>query len=256
MKMKKVGQNAWNTEMIIESFNSKYNEKIKDFLDDTQGNDVTEYYVVPKDMKDAAVYIKKLYDDGYGLKVLARHIGITYSVIRRLFRLLCIDIRKGQSIVTNKVIEFRKMRVSGTSNPWKDWPKNMPDLAKKLSKGVTGWYKTKNGNEIYLRSSWEYIFAKWLDSKNMSWIYEGKQYKLSNGEGYRPDFSLLNPDGSLDRIIEIKGFFKNRLYKVDLMKNDYPDIKISVISNVSHFTKNYKEDLIAWKQMQLSRNAK
>ena len=95
--------------------------------------------------------------------------------------------------------------------------------------------------------SWEYIYAKWLDLHNIVWDYEGKQFVLSNGESYRPDFTITDSRG--DHIVELKGYFKNRLYKVEMLKKEYPQIKIVVIDSIKDYTSNYRKELNSWKQL-------
>ncbi|MGV0024468.1 hypothetical protein [Phormidesmis priestleyi] len=63
--------------------------------------------------------------------------------------------------------------------------------------GYSGFYKGH-----CLRSSLEYIYAKYLDYKEISWIYEGKTYTFSNGVRYKPDFLLETGE-----YVEIKGTF-------------------------------------------------
>jgi len=100
--------------------------------------------------------------------------------------------------------------------------------------------KKKDGSFVYLKSSWEYTFAKWLDKNNIIWKYEYKQYKLSSGENYRPDFFIFEYD-KLKMIVEIKGYYKNRTYKVDKFRKDYSDIPIIRISNMKSYT-THSED--------------
>ena len=66
-----------------------------------------------------------------------------------------------------------------------------------------GHYK---GN--YLKSTLEYIYARYLDYMGISWEYEVKTFYLSTGGSYKPDFVLS--DGSY---VEVKGGFN---YKIDL----------------------------------------
>ena len=63
--------------------------------------------------------------------------------------------------------------------------------------GYSGFY-----GEHCLRSSLEYIYARYLDYMNIGWKYEHKIYILSNEVGYKPDFLLENGE-----FVEIKGVF-------------------------------------------------
>lgn len=60
----------------------------------------------------------------------------------------------------------------------------------------------------YLKSSLEYIYARYLDYMGIQWQYEIKTFELSTGGSYKPDFLLC--DGSY---VEIKGTFN---YTIDL----------------------------------------
>uniref|UniRef100_A0A6M3JWQ5 Putative capsid protein n=1 Tax=viral metagenome TaxID=1070528 RepID=A0A6M3JWQ5_9ZZZZ len=229
--------NPWNITMDID-FDENHKEKLVEFYEKISGCRTVK---VKEKLKNANIpieskeYLKNKYDEGYGLKVIARCLGLTYTKIRTLFRYLSIDHRKGRDIVTDKVREFRSMRVMGDRSPWKDWPKRYPEMLKDCSRGIQGYYRKKDNSFVYLRSSWEYVFAKWLDNHNIDWKYEYKQYKLSNGETYRPDFFIFK-DGELKMIIEIKGYYKDREHKIDVFRKDYSDIKIVKISKISDYT--------------------
>jgi len=233
-----MGNNPWNTTMSIE-FDEAHKKRLVEFYERINNNhrkkklkDRLKYFDVPLDSK---YYLKGKYEEGYGLKVLARALDLTYTRIRTLFRYMDLEHRKGRDIVTDKVKVFRSERVKGDKNPWKDWTEKYPKMHKSCSRGIQGYYKRKNGAFVYLRSSWEYIFAKWLDKNNIDWKYEYKQYKLSNGEGYRPDFFIFKND-KLKIIVEIKGYYKDRVHKVDMFRNEYPHIKIIKISNIGSYT--------------------
>jgi hypothetical protein len=47
----------------------------------------------------------------------------------------------------------------------------------------SGFYKG-----YYLKSSLEYIYARYLDYLEVEWVYEPKTFQLSNGGSYKPDF--------------------------------------------------------------------
>ena len=93
-------------------------------------------------------------------------------------------------------------------------------------------YISKDGIEIGMRSSWEVLYSKFLDSQGIIWQYEPKYFKLSNGKYYWPDFYL--PD--LNEYHEIKGFlFNNAKEKIDLFQKEYPSTKFQIL---------FKKDLI------------
>ena len=61
----------------------------------------------------------------------------------------------------------------------------------------------------YLKSTLEYIYARYLDYIGTSWDYEVQTFELSTGGSYKPDFYLLDER----RYVEIKGGFN---YETDL----------------------------------------
>lgn len=70
----------------------------------------------------------------------------------------------------------------------------------------------------YLKSTLEYIYARYLDHMGIQWQYEVKTYELSNGGSYKPDFLLA--DGSY---VEVKGGFnyETDLPRIKLFEQDY-----------------------------------
>lgn len=137
---------------------------------------------------------------------------------------------------------------------WYNWPERHPHLTKNSKTGIQGYFKTKAGKYIWLRSSWEYIYAKWLDAQNIKWGYELTTYKI-DAESYRPDFFILDENDNISKIVEIKGSpYKSRLYKVDVFKKLYPDIDIIIIYNIMLFSKStYVKELKEWKMVKLSK---
>lgn len=73
-------------------------------------------------------------------------------------------------------------------------------------------------NGYYLKSTLEYIYARYLDHVGIAWRYEVKTFQLSNGGSYKPDFHL--EDGSF---VEIKGGFNYQtdLPRIKLFETDY-----------------------------------
>ena len=238
--------NPWNTKNLIE-------------IDVDIKNDIIEYIKkrkstvlknrIPVDKK-TRIFLKKLYNE-YGYKTIAKSLGITYTVCRSLIKNWAkIKTREGTDVVLNSTKKFRSERVRGNKNPWYDWT-NKGKI--KNSKGIQGYYKKINGEFVWLRSTWEYIYAKWLDKNNIEWEYEGRQYLFKNGESYRPDFTIKTKTEKY--IVEIKGYFKNRLYKVEMFKNEYFNEKIIVICNINDYTDSYIKDLKLWK-LEILKNQK
>ncbi len=77
--------------------------------------------------------------------------------------------------------------------------KNHPNFGKSPN-----WKRIKYKN-IYMRSSWEVAYAKYLDKNKIKWLYESKTFDLGSTT-YTPDFYL--PEFKL--YIEIKGWMRKQ----------------------------------------------
>ena len=96
-------------------------------------------------------------------------------------------------------------------------------LHKPTSNGI---WKRGRYRGIWLRSSWELSFAKYLDREKINWKYEPKRFKLRSGRTYCPDFFLPK----YDKYIEIKGWWtKAAKRKFKQFRSQYPEIKIEVL---------------------------
>ena len=88
----------------------------------------------------------------------------------------------------------------------------------------SGWKRIKYKG-IWMRSSWEVAYAKYLDKQDIKWLYEPKTFDLGDTT-YTPDFYL--PES--DTYIEIKGYWNERSKWVfPLFKKCYPKIKIKLL---------------------------
>lgn len=85
-------------------------------------------------------------------------------------------------------------------------------------RGYTGYYKG-----TYLRSSLEFAYAYYLDSKGVNWKYEQDTFYLEDGTSYKPDFYIYDYKGQLIKIVEIKGEGNREsgIRKVQQFKNKY-----------------------------------
>lgn len=70
------------------------------------------------------------------------------------------------------------------------------------NRGYSGYYKN-----YYLKSSYEYVFAKILDHDNVNWKYEVKTFDLGFKK-YKPDFFIYDDFDELISVIEIKSEIK------------------------------------------------
>lgn len=88
-----------------------------------------------------------------------------------------------------------------------------------------GSWKRFQYKNIWMRSSYEVAYAKWLDKNQIKWFYESKAFDLGK-TSYRPDFYLPEKN----KYIEIKGWWrKEAIKKYKLFKKLYPKIKIKVL---------------------------
>lgn len=97
-------------------------------------------------------------------------------------------------------------------------------------RGKKCWYESKIAGRVYVRSTYELEYVKWLDSNNINWKGNKEKFEYQ-WEGktryYYPDFYLIDEDC----YIEIKGFetkkdkekWKCFPYKLKILK--YKELK-------------------------------
>jgi len=133
----------------------------------------------------------------------------------------------------------------GEKSVW--YKKHLPDeMRNKISLSHIGnknpmfgknrpYIKGDNYNGYYMKSSWEIIYAKWLDSKGYHWIYEPKRFYFINKPfTYLPDFWV----DELNSYVEIKGWMDDlSKEKIDLFSKDNPLIVIRDIKPYKLTTK-------------------
>lgn len=91
------------------------------------------------------------------------------------------------------------------------------------SKG--GYYVTPLQDKLWLRSSYELAFAKYLDAHQILWMYEMETFDLGNTT-YTPDFFI--PKEEL--FVEIKGWMKpESQLKIDIFRDQYPWIELEIL---------------------------
>ncbi|WP_342432289.1 restriction endonuclease [Neobacillus sp. FSL H8-0543] len=79
-----------------------------------------------------------------------------------------------------------------------------------MNRGYAGFYK-----EHYLRSSYEYAYARYLDYYSIPWGYEDITFDLGY-KIYKPDFFFYDLKGNLQKVVEIKS--RNEKAKADARK--------------------------------------
>jgi len=244
-------------ELIIDNFNDEYGNEYREYYLNSKeilkgtnpSNKKSKYELLDVIYKpiDAIAYIQKLYEDGYGLKVLGRHLDMSYTMMRCSFKKFGIPMRVGRAVSTEKTRTFRQYKALQDDNPWKNWTEHHPEWGDKSRTGISGYYISASGDSIWLRSTWEYIYAKWLDINNISWKFENITYELSDGTSYRPDFFIYD-NGKLSHIVEIKGYYDNRAYKPELLMEEY-SLNVVVITDMSPYIQTtYYNELQEWKE--------
>lgn len=79
--------------------------------------------------------------------------------------------------------------------------------------------------DIWMHSTWEVIYAKYLDKNNIKWQYESKAFDLGDTT-YTPDFYLPEKD----LYIEVKGYWRvDAKNKFKLFQKLYSNITILII---------------------------
>lgn len=201
--------------------------------------------------------------DGLGYKMIVKTLGIdkcSYSSLRTLFTKLDIKARTGTSVVTKKLKQMRSENAQGAKNPWHEWPAKKPEMHSNSKRYLGGWYFNKARNkDVYLRSSWEYAYANWLDNNGYDWDVEVCSYLLSDGRYYRPDFFIYEND-KLVEVIEVKAKYLDlervRIDKYDMFVQEYA-ISSKILYKDDIFDKlsiPYHKNIEDWKATRGAKN--
>jgi hypothetical protein len=197
--------------------------------------------------------IRDYYDAGNGFKIIAKELGISYTQTRRLLlSWIGIDARKGMSVITDALRKKRSENARGERSPFFNWVERFPERAKVGTKSLQGWYTRQNGEQVWLRSCLEYIYAKWLDSRGVLWNTEVRTFKGDN-ETYRPDFFIYDNKGNLVRVVEIKGnYFDNVDKRSEKAKRicESHGVSLEIVRDITPYIKDgsyYHKELKQWK---------
>lgn len=198
--------------------------------------------------------IVMMYEEGHGYKHLAKETGLPYNFIRsKIIQSDIVKERTGCDVVTGKLREKRRENASNEKSNWYDWPRRKPFMLEKTGRSIQGFYQGR-----WLRSTYEYIYAKWLNKMNVKWSVEDRCFELSNGERYRPDFFVYDSFDNLICIVEVKSRYfnkDNREYKFDLFKEEYPNIQCFIVTDINRYIdkkSNYHKELKEWKKIKKS----
>jgi hypothetical protein len=81
------------------------------------------------------------------------------------------------------------------------------------------WYESPNAGRVYLDSTWEVLYAKFLDRSDVKWERNTKRFSYTwqnSNHGYIPDFFLTETNS----YVEVKGYTtKKDLAKWDSFRN-------------------------------------
>jgi hypothetical protein len=232
--------------------------KERDFYS-KKGNLITSYsidYLHPSKEKLIQNLTILYHENGIGFKLLSSILGnVSYTQLRTIFRKLNIESRKGFSCITESLKKTRSERAK-KSNPWRNWTgSNLSTMHSSSKKFLGGWYFNKNiQRNVWLRSSWEYAYASFLDETNKEWNVEVNSFLLSDGTYYRPDFFIYEKNNLL-KIVEIKSTWsngsQNRIEKFEKFKLEYPQIKSELICDelFTLINRTQSQCLIEWKKI-------
>ena len=175
------------------------------------------------------------HDCGIGFKLLCKMLGnTTYVRLRTAFEKLGIEKRTGQSVVTSSLQTLRSENAK-KKGTFKNWTEKYTDKDFNVKQYKGGWYwNASQGKDVWLRSSWEYAYATWLDANGATWDVEVRNFLLSDGVIYRPDFFIFE-NNCLMKIVEIKAKWYHGsevgFAKFERFKQEYPDIASEIISS-------------------------
>jgi hypothetical protein len=157
--------------------------------------------------------------------------------------------------VTDELRKFRKQKADDEAKNKTGWCSAEVQAKCKSNntqRGVQGYYFNKSLQKyVWLRSTYEYIYAKWLDKQKVIWDVEVKTYNM-NGILYRPDFFIYS-NYELIKIVEIKGFWRDKEYK-SYMLNDILKTDVVVITDIDQYIEidsNYNKQLYEWKNKRI-----
>jgi hypothetical protein len=231
----------------------------REFID--RGGKITKSYEIDTSHKDCQKLIKNLTilynENGIGFKLISFYLGnVSYTRLRTIFRTLGIEKRVGQNCITESLRKTRSERAK-TNNPWTNWTEKHKSKDGINKHHVAGWYFNESKLKyVWLRSSWEYGYAKFLNDSKIEWDVEARSYLLSDGRYYRPDFFIYE-NSNLTKIVEIKSKWSNgsleRIDKFEMFKKEYSDIPAELITDELFRLVNRKQkDIInEWKKVRL-----
>lgn len=232
--------------LLLDIDNKKFkigNKKITDaILNDYRYNDLINFL--------NSVYVEQ----GYGFKSIINKFNIktTYTKLRNIIKFLNIKIHS--NVEANDCLRKQRSEISKSNYKNKlGWFKEgVQEKIKnhKTARGIQGYYWNSYKNKyVWLRSSWEFIYAKWLNNNNINWDVEVCKYKLNDGTLYRPDFFIFDENNNIKYIVEIKGYWKNHAYKTNLLHDTF-NIKTILIEDMTPYLESTMlNEIKLWKNL-------
>jgi hypothetical protein len=204
----------------------------------------------PNEFEIAKQYISSLYSEGCGLKSIGKIIELSPTRVRTLFSILGIEINKGQNVVYKRTKELRSANLKQMYCDRTGWFKTFERKTNKTARGIQGYYFNISKNKyVWLRSTYEYIYAKWLDKQGIEWDVEKETFLLDKTT-YRPDFFLYE-DSTLTKIVEIKGYWSRGIVKTEELSKKLK-INVILIRDIQPYIEtNYKKETLLWKSQRL-----
>jgi len=84
----------------------------------------------------------------------------------------------------------------------------------------------RKGRVHYMKSTWEIKTAEWLDAQLVEWDYEKETFTVGRWKGhdvhYTPDFWIYRPDGTLEKLLDVKGWARPRsMWRIDKFRRTH-----------------------------------
>jgi hypothetical protein len=248
-QMKSLLSDIYERKMMKQDGKKKFHDKEK-IMNDERYNEtktIIDYYY---------------YDKGFGIKYFIKYfeLNITPSVFRlNLIKIFDIKLRKHNDITDNlRKLRSEKAIYENTNNigAFSDEVQKKLKIKNKTIRGAQGYYFNESLKKyVWLRSSWEYIYAKWLDKNNIIWDIEKKVFHVGDKK-YRPDFFIYDENKKISKIVEVKGFWKDKVWKFRVLMKQMEKQKIDfiLIENIKPYCETtYKKELKNWKDIRLSK---
>lgn len=152
-------------------------------------------------------------EGGRGLEETAKKFGTSKHTLRRVLREAGVDI----SDVFRKKLSERIRQ---------DYKVGRRKVSAKAGRGIHSYYDTPFQGRVLMRSSDEVRYAKMLDQQGKTWFYEVRNYLLSSGRSYTPDFWVSPiPKTTVQAILGGTLNKRTILAFLDSIRHDIIDVK-------------------------------